>query len=125
MTPTTVDVPELLDRQRISPFQIGVMALCAAVVFFDGFDTQVIGNLNPDIAKEWHLEGGVMKWVGVAGLVGLMLGALTLGPLADRVGRRMVIIVSTLIFGVMTVATAAFADSFTSLIVFRFLTGIG
>src|SRR5262249_55087403 len=76
-----------------------VAALGATVVFFDGFDTQVIGNLNPAIAKDWQLTGGVMKWVGTAGLVGLMLGALTLGPLADRVGRRAVIIGSTLAFG--------------------------
>src|SRR5438105_7164430 len=120
-----VNVPQLLEQQGISRFQIRVMVLCAAVVFFDGFDTQIIGNLNPAIAREWQLEGGVMKWVAVAGLVGLMLGALTLGPLADRIGRRLVIIVSTLIFGVMTVATAMFAESLTSLIVLRFLTGIG
>lgn len=125
MTAPAIDVPELLDRQRISPFQLRVTALCAAVVFFDGFDTQVIGNLNPAIAKDWQLQGGVMKWVAVAGLVGLMIGALTLGPVADRIGRRAVIIASTLVFGVMSVLTGALADSFESLLVLRFLTGIG
>jgi MFS transporter, AAHS family, 4-hydroxybenzoate transporter len=125
MTAPIVDVVATLDQQRVSAFQIRVAALCAAVVFFDGFDTQVIGNLNPAIAKDWQLTGGVMKWVGTAGLVGLMLGALLLGPLADRVGRRSVIIGSTLAFGIITVLTGAFADSLASLIVWRFLTGIG
>ena len=125
MTAPIVDVVATLDQQRVSAFQIRVAALCATVVFFDGFDTQVIGNLNPAIAKEWQLTGGVMKWVGTAGLVGLMLGALTLGPLADRVGRRAVIIGSTLAFGIITVLTGAFAESLASLIVWRFLTGVG
>jgi len=122
---TTVDVPQLLDQQPVSRFQLQVMALCAAVVFFDGFDTQVIGNLVPAISSEFQVPRQAMAPVGVAGLVGLMLGALSLGPLADIVGRRIVIIVSTLVFGVMTVATGALADSVTSLVILRFLTGIG
>jgi MFS transporter, AAHS family, 4-hydroxybenzoate transporter len=52
-TPGIVDVPELLDQQKISRYQIRVAALCAAVVFLDGFDTQVIGNLLPSIIAEF------------------------------------------------------------------------
>jgi AAHS family 4-hydroxybenzoate transporter-like MFS transporter len=44
MATPIVDVVATLDQQRVSPFQIRVATLCAAVVFFDGFDTQVIGN---------------------------------------------------------------------------------
>jgi AAHS family 4-hydroxybenzoate transporter-like MFS transporter len=124
-TPATVDVPDLLERQKISKYQVRVMALCAAVVFLDGFDTQVIGNLVPAIIGEWKVSRPAMAPVGVAGLVGLMIGALTLGPLADKIGRRAVIIGSTLMFGVMTVLTGALADSVTSLMVLRFLTGLG
>jgi AAHS family 4-hydroxybenzoate transporter-like MFS transporter len=123
--PATIVIPELLEKQRISAFQIRVGALCAAVAFLDGFDTQVIGNLLPAISAELHVARPAMAPVGVAGLVGLMIGALTLGPLADIIGRRMVIIGSTLLFGVMTVLTGALTDSLTSLIVLRFLTGLG
>src|SRR5712691_8441656 len=123
--PATVDVPELLNQQKISGFQIRVMALCAAVVFLDGFDTQVIGNLVPAISGELKIARPAMAPVGVAGLVGLMIGALSLGPLADMIGRRAVIIGSTLVFGVMTVLTGLLGDSVTSLVVLRFLTGIG
>jgi MFS transporter, AAHS family, 4-hydroxybenzoate transporter len=123
--PAIVDVPGLLDQQKISGFQIRVMALCAAVVFLDGFDTQVIGNLVPAISGELKIARPAMAPVGVAGLVGLMIGALALGPLADKIGRRMVIIASTLVFGVMTVLTGALADSIASLVVLRFLTGLG
>jgi AAHS family 4-hydroxybenzoate transporter-like MFS transporter len=123
--PATVDVPELLDRQTISGYQMHVMALCAAVVFLDGFDTQVIGNLVPAIIAEWKVTRPAMAPVGVAGLLGLMVGALSLGPLADMIGRRAVIIGSTLAFGAMTVLTGLLADSVTSLVVLRFLTGLG
>jgi MFS transporter, AAHS family, 4-hydroxybenzoate transporter len=124
-TPATVDVPELLERQKIGGYQIRVMALCAAVVFLDGFDTQVIGNLVPAIIADWKVTRPAMAPVGVAGLLGLMIGALALGPVADMIGRRTVIIGSTLAFGVMTVLTGLLADSVTSLVMLRFLTGIG
>jgi MFS transporter, AAHS family, 4-hydroxybenzoate transporter len=124
-TPATIDIPDLLEHRKIGAFQIRVGALCAAVVFLDGFDTQVIGNLVPTISAELHVARPAMAPVGVAGLVGLMIGALTLGPLADIIGRRLVIIGSTLMFGVMTVLTGALTDSLTSLIVLRFLTGLG
>jgi AAHS family 4-hydroxybenzoate transporter-like MFS transporter len=124
-TAGVVDVPELLDQQKISGYQIRVAALCAAVVFLDGFDTQVIGNLVPSIIAEWKVTRPAMAPVGVAGLVGLMVGALTLGPLADKIGRRAVIIGSTLVFGVMTLLTGLLAESVTGLMVLRFLTGLG
>lgn len=124
-TPGTVDIPELLDRQSISGYQIRVAALCAAVVFLDGFDTQVIGNLVPSIIADFKVTRPAMAPVGVAGLVGLMIGALSLGPLADKIGRRAVIIGSTLTFGVMTLLTGLLAESVTGLVVLRFLTGLG
>src|SRR5580704_9772883 len=124
-TPAIVDVPDLLERQKIGGYQIRIMALCAAVVFLDGFDTQVIGNLVPAIIADWKVTRPAMAPVGVAGLVGLMIGALSLGPVADMIGRRAVMIASTLAFGVMTVLTGLLADSVTSLVVLRFLTGIG
>ena len=65
-TPGTVDIPELLDRQNISGYQIRVAALCAAVVFLDGFDTQVIGNLIPSIISEFKVTLPAMGPVGVA-----------------------------------------------------------
>src|ERR1043166_5610133 len=124
-TPGVVDVPELLDQQKIGAYQIRVAALCAAVVFLDGFDTQVIGNLVPSIIAEFKATRQAMAPVGVAGLIGLMIGALTLGPLADKIGRRAVIIGSTLVFGVMTLLPGLLAESITGLVVLRFLTGLG
>jgi AAHS family 4-hydroxybenzoate transporter-like MFS transporter len=112
--PMVVDVPELIDQQKVSGFQIRVLLLCAAVVFMDGFDAQAIGYVAPVLSKAWKLRPGALKDVFAAGLFGLMLGALIFGPVADRVGRKKVIILCTLAFSVFTLLTVT-AHSLTSL----------
>lgn len=120
----TIDVPGLIDQQNIGRFQVFVAALCAAVVFMDGFDAQAIGYVAPSISKAWGLRPGALGPVFGAGLFGLMLGALLFGPVADRIGRKPVIVACTLFFGICTLLTVT-ADSLISLIVWRFVTGLG
>src|SRR3989442_9671433 len=119
-----VDVPALIDAQKISPFQIRVALLCAAVVFMDGFDAQAIGYVAPTLSRAWSLKRGELGWTFSAGLVGLMLGALAFSPVADRMGRKPIIIFCTLWFGVASLLTVT-AESTTSLLVWRFVTGLG
>ncbi len=119
-----VNVPALIDAQKIGTFQIRVAVLCAAVVFMDGFDAQAIGYVAPTLSKAWSLKPGELGPVFAAGLFGLMLGALAFSPLADRIGRKPVIIFCTLWFGVASLLTVT-AESTTSLLVWRFVTGLG
>ena len=119
-----VNVPALIDAQKIGTFQIRVAVLCAAVVFMDGFDAQAIGYVAPTLSKAWSLKPGELGPVFAAGLFGLMLGALAFSPLADRIGRKPVIIFCTLWFGVTSLLTVT-AESTTSLLVWRFVTGLG
>ena len=119
-----IDVVEFIDQQPVGGFQIKLLLTCAAVLFLDGFDTQAIGYVAPALAKEWGLTKAALGPVFSAGLFGLMIGALLFGPLADRIGRKKIIIFSTLAFGIGTLATA-FVQDVNSLLAIRFLTGLG
>ncbi len=83
-----LDVTALIDAQPVSAQQYRVILLCALVVLFDGFDTQVIGYLGPALSVEWNIPRAQLGPVFSASLVGLMAGLLVIDPVSDRVGRR-------------------------------------
>jgi AAHS family 4-hydroxybenzoate transporter-like MFS transporter len=118
------DVAGFIDEQPVGRFQIRLLLACATVLFLDGFDTQAIGYVAPDVARDWNLARGALGPVFSAGLFGLMIGALVFGPVADRIGRKKIIVLSTAAFGIGTLSTV-FAQDITSLLVIRFLTGLG
>jgi AAHS family 4-hydroxybenzoate transporter-like MFS transporter len=119
-----VNVAETIDTRPVGSFQLRVFLLCAAVLFVDGFDVQAITYVVPTITREWGLVRGQLWPALTAGLVGVMLGAMFLAPLADRVGRRRVIVYSCVAFGTLTLLTLA-VETLPSLVVLRFLTGLG
>jgi len=124
MAAETLEISSLIDTGRVSGYQRLIIALCAAVVFLDGFDAQAIGYVAPALIREWGFERHQLGPVFSAGLVGLMLGALFIAPLADRFGRRPVILLSTAIFGAFTLATV-WTTNLDQLLLLRFLTGLG
>ncbi|MES2117536.1 MAG: aromatic acid/H+ symport family MFS transporter [Pseudomonadota bacterium] len=124
MTDTTLDVQTFIDRQPFARFQKIILVLCFLIVAIDGFDTASIGFIAPALRGEWHLSAAALAPLFGAGLFGLMAGALLLGPLADRIGRKPVLLVSVGFFG-LTCLLSAFATDMQSLLVLRFLTGIG
>lgn len=120
----TIDVAGFIDEHPVGRFQIRLLLICATVLFLDGFDTQAIGYVAPAVARDWNLPRGALGPVFSAGLFGLMIGALLFGPVADRIGRKWIIILSTAAFGIGTLATI-FTQDISSLLIVRFLTGLG
>ncbi len=120
----TVNVSDVIDNQPVGAFQLRVFFLCAAVLFVDGFDVQGITYVAPAISQEWGLARGALGPTFSAGLFGVMLGAMLLAPLADRIGRRRVIVLSCVAFGIGTLLTLL-VDSLSALLVLRFFTGLG
>ena len=118
------DLAGFIEAQPVGRRQIHLLLMCAAVLFTDGFDTQAIGYVAPELAREWHLGRGALGSVFSAALFGLLLGSLLFSPLADRIGRKWIIIGSTFAFGVLTLATTL-AHDVETLTALRFLTGLG
>jgi AAHS family 4-hydroxybenzoate transporter-like MFS transporter len=93
-------------------------------VLLDGFDTAAIGYIAPSLIKEWGVTKPMLGPVLSAALFGLAAGALGAGPLADRLGRKTVLVVSVSVFGVACLGSSAAGD-LGMLSVLRFITGLG
>jgi MFS transporter, AAHS family, 4-hydroxybenzoate transporter len=120
----TVNLTELLENSRVGALQIRVFVLCMACLIMDGFDVQAMGYTAPAVLTEWGLDRSVMGPVFAAANFGVLIGALVFSMVADKIGRRPVLVWSTVFFSVMTVATA-YAQSLDQLLWLRFIAGVG
>ena len=119
-----VNIQEFLNAHRFSSFQWLIFTLCFFIVLLDGYDTAAIGYIAPSLVTEWGLSKPALAPVLSAALFGLSAGALFAGPLADRFGRKLVLVSSVLLFGIACLASSQAGD-ITSLTVLRFITGLG
>jgi AAHS family 4-hydroxybenzoate transporter-like MFS transporter len=120
----TVDVQAFIDSQPVARLQWRILSLCFLVTAIDGLDTAAIGFIAPALREHWQIGAAELGPVLGAALIGLMLGAFMAGPLADRFGRKRVLLASVACFGVFSLA-AAFAQDLHSLALLRLLTGLG
>lgn len=119
-----VDIVDLIGAQRFSAFQLRIVVLCGLVQFLDGFDTQALGYAAPALRAAWHIPPQALGSVFALGALGTGLGSILLGPIADIVGRRRVMIGCVALFGALTFGTVALT-SVEMLRIWRFLTGFG
>ncbi|MGA7814420.1 MFS transporter [Caballeronia sp.] len=120
----TVNVQTFINEHPFSRFQWLIFAMCFVIVLLDGFDTAAIGFIAPSLITEWKIDRSVLAPVLSAALFGLAFGALVVGPLSDRLGRRNILIASVGVFGVACFASA-FSGDLLHLTVMRFVTGVG
>ena len=120
----TVDISEVVDNSGIGSLQVGIFGMCLLCLIMDGFDVQALGYVAPAIIQDWKISASALGPVFGAGNFGVLIGALVFSMLADKVGRRPVLIAATLFFSVMTLLTAR-ANSVGELLALRFIAGIG
>jgi MFS transporter, AAHS family, 4-hydroxybenzoate transporter len=123
-TERAINVREFIDKRPISPLQWMIGTLAFLVIALDGIDTVIMGFVAPELIKEWGVSKKALGPVLSAALFGLAVGAILGGPIADRIGRKRVLVTSLFIVGIGTLATAR-APSLEFMLSIRFLTGIG
>lgn len=100
------------------------VGLCFMVALMEGLDLQAAGIAAVGMAQAFALDKMQMGWIFSAGILGLLPGALVGGMLADRYGRKRILLGSVLLFGLFSIATAL-AWNYPTLLLARLLTGVG
>jgi AAHS family 4-hydroxybenzoate transporter-like MFS transporter len=113
-----------LETQKLGPLQIRVLLLCMLAQIFDGFDISSISMAVPALIKSWGLPGPAFASTFVMSSVGIMIGALSSGPMGDRIGRKPVLLASLVVLGISSLACTQVA-SVADLVMLRLITGIG
>ena len=120
----TLDVQSFINAQPLSLYQCRIVLLCFLIVFLDGLDTAAMGFIAPALTQDWGIDRASLGPVMSAALIGMVFGALGSGPLADRFGRKGVLVVAVFLFGLFSLISA-YSSNLEQLMALRLLTGIG
>ena len=120
----TIQVDDLIDRQQLTGRTWFMLILLLFALLCDGFDLQLLAFAAPRLAKEWGIEPQALRYVISANLLGMMFGAMFLGNMGDRFGRKRVIVAGTLLYALMSLA-CLLAENRLQLGILRFITGMG
>jgi len=119
-----IDLHKLADEARFNRFHGLVLFWCALIIIFDGYDLAVAGVALPSIMKEMGVSPTNAGFMVSSALFGMMFGAIFLGTIADRIGRRRAIVICIALFSIFT-AAAGLTHEPVSFSVMRFLAGLG
>ena len=120
----SVNIDEVIDTRPIGALQWRVVVICFFLALIDGFDASSIAYVAPILAEQFSITPDLMGQLIASALVGLICGALLGSPIADKIGRKPVILVSIIVMGAASIMTA-YSTGIIELFVYRFLTGLG
>ena len=118
------DVTQFCDQLKFNRFHALLIFLGMVTLIFDGYYSQIISYILPDIIKDWHLSAVEAGSLASYGLVGLMIGTAGLGMLADRIGRKIPLLIGLFLFSFFGGALY-WAPDFKSFCILRFVSGLG
>ena len=119
-----MDLVSRIQRLPIGKFHYTLLWVIGLGWMFDAMDTGLISFILAKMAEDWHMSPTEKGWVVSIGFVGMAIGAVCSGGLADRIGRKTVFAATLVIYSLAT-AACAFAPNLTWLLVFRFIVGLG
>lgn len=121
---TALDIADIIASRRFGQFQLGIVVFCALSLFAAGFITQIMSPVAPAVARAMGVSPGALGPIFAYGGYGSLIGLFALGPLADWIGRKPVLIGSMALFAIFTFA-AVWAQTVTQLAALRFIAGLG
>lgn len=119
-----LDIAKILDEAKLGLPQLIVIGLCFAAQAIDGFDMLILPNTAPLVLKALHIEPSRFGLLVSVSLCGMLVSGFIGGMLADKIGRRGLILCGLLAFGALTLAKA-YVGTYNSLLILQALTGIG
>ena len=119
-----INITEVVNEGKFNRFHIGLLICCCFIIVFDMFDLVIYSSVIPILMKEWSISPVQAGAIGSYGFFGMMLGAIFFGILADKFGRKNILILSVVLFSIFTFL-CAFAPGPTMFSIFRFIAGVG
>jgi AAHS family benzoate transporter-like MFS transporter len=123
-TMRNVNIQKLIDESSFSGFHRSILAWCFIVLVLDGYDLGVVGAALPSIMKEMGVTATTAGFMASSALFGMMLGAMFFGALADKLGRRKMLVLCIGLFSAFT-AGAGLTHEPVSFSMTRFVAGLG
>jgi MFS transporter, AAHS family, 4-hydroxybenzoate transporter len=118
------DVTQIVDRQPVNRFLLGVLFLCALVTLADGYNISVVAFAGPAILKAWHLKRAALGPLISSSLIAGLVGPFLFGAIGDRIGRHYAMLASVLLIGVFGILSA-YCTNVGQMLIVRFIAGIG
>ncbi|MFD1706135.1 MFS transporter [Siminovitchia sediminis] len=119
-----INVAQVVDDSKVNSLHLTVLLWCIFIIVFDGFDLAIYGAVIPSLSQLWSLNPGVVGFIGSLSLIGSLIGALTCGIIADKIGRKKVIIACVLLFSVFSIMTGL-SNGPVDFAIYRFIAGLG
>jgi AAHS family benzoate transporter-like MFS transporter len=121
---SNVNVTGIIDKSKMNKFFLLIFSICLLAVIFDGYDMNVYGTTLPSIMKELALNPTQTGFLASTALAGMIFGAIIFGMLADKIGRKRVLMIGMAIYAVFT-GLCGFVHDVNAFAVLRFIAGMG